>query len=81
MICKSKPKFVLYFKKSNRSWCDMRQTALWTQTGRNRGIPDPLTSTRPQGKLWKAGKGKGRAGDCAESREQPGATGAKEKKN
>lgn len=35
----------------------------------NRGIPDPLTRTRPQGKLWKAGKGnRERWGLCWEQR-------------
>lgn len=80
MICKSKPKFVLYLKKPNRSWCDMRQRALWIHTGReerefgNSGPSDPHVS--PGKSLERREGGTGRAGDCAESREQPGATGA-----
>lgn len=60
----------------------MRQTALWTQTGKsgNRGIPDPLTLHVPRESSGKPGRGTGSAGDCAESREQPGATGQRKRR-
>lgn len=62
----------------------MRQTALWIQTGSAPGPggaeirefcpSDPAHV--PRQRSGKPGRGNRRAGDCAESREQPQATGA-----